>query len=192
MSTQWPAKKVHHTDCHVYTIQSSCDCGADNFNACHDAFMKAIDARTLNNPLCFGGKLVFVEKNPQSSFQSGNQEAQINVPQVNMKAVEAQKKLVPLDEKIIIESFEKFLKPHTCTWQIQDQYALNGDYFRAWIHELCAKFGAPKPRPVVTVEDIVRVMTDNYATCGDFECEYCPICANKTAQAIVKLLEDVK
>lgn len=40
----------------------------------------------------------------------------------------------------------------------------------------------------LSVEDIVRVFSDHYATCDDAECNYCSICANKTAEAIHALI----
>lgn len=47
---KWPERQEHTDDC--WSLEGMCcDCGATQFNACHDAFMKVINEQPKLEPL---------------------------------------------------------------------------------------------------------------------------------------------
>lgn len=79
-------------------------------------------------------------------------------------------------------------------WNFIDIIAINKSALsQAIIHNIYNTLGTIPPCNLPSVEDIVRVMTNKWATCDDTQgCSYCAICAYKTAQAILSMLEERK
>lgn len=167
MSTQWPEKKDLSTHKLFPTRNDMTNQGMDyGWNACHDAFMKAINAKQgldydiLTHTGDEAQKVKNMSWNKEevkkvlmlaTNFRTGinDEQAMEYLSELlcsKFNCVEAQKELVPLNEKELRESMLPLFM------RIGSRIATRNDLNVA-VNIIISKFGTPKPRPVVTLDE---------------------------------------
>lgn len=195
----WPPKVEHNPGCLSFKANKTwCDCGAKNHNDAIDACKKAWEESPKLIPIGMVQEIVSEAHLRMVALD----ERKLKI--IIKYQIEARKgEINPKDD---FNGFIYDIK-NCLTYSIKQQSlpALTSPLNCTHANEVPSVCKCPEdcyckrntcePSPALTVEEIVRIITDNYATCDDGEETkewYCPVCAHKVAQAIYNRLKGEK